>query len=150
MIGPLEPFRIKIVEPIKLISKQEREKSIRAAGFNVFKLPAEKIFIDHIPQSQFPGQAFAVALYRESGIRAVEIGSLMFSSKNPQTGRWTYPKLELLRLTISRRVYSALHLQYVAESVIAIGKKREHLKGLKLVYETPFLRHFTAVLQGIR
>jgi tryptophanase len=108
-----------------------------------------KKFIPQIPQSQFPGQALTVALFRQAGIRAVEIGSLMFASKNPKTGRWIYPKLELVRLAIPRRVYSASHLEYVAEAMMAISKKREQLKGLKLVYEPPFLRHFTAVLQEI-
>jgi len=122
---------------------------VRPIGGHAVYIDVKKL-IDHIPQSQFPGQALTVALYRESGIRAVELGSLMFASKNPQTGRWTYPRLELVRLTIPRRVYSATQLEYVAESVIAIGKKREYLKGLKVVYEPPFLRHFTAVLQEIK
>ena len=122
---------------------------VRPIGGHAVYIDAKK-FIDHIPQSQFPGQALTVALYRESGIRAVEIGSLMFASRNRQTGRWTYPKLELVRLTIPRRVYSASHMKYVAESVITIRKRKEQLKGLKLLYETPFLRHFTAVLQEIK
>ena len=122
---------------------------VQPIGGHAVYIDAKK-FIPQIPQSQFPGQALTVALYRQAGIRAVEIGSLMFATKNPKTGRWIYPKLELVRLTIPRRVYSASHLEYVAEAVIAISKKKEQLKGLKLVYEPPFLRHFTATLREIK
>ncbi|GAB4365588.1 MAG: tryptophanase [Calditrichia bacterium] len=108
-----------------------------------------KQFLSHIPQSQFPGQALTVALYREAGIRAVEIGSLMFASKNPATGEWTYPELDLVRLAIPRRVYTVSHLAYVADALIQIKKNREKLKGLRLVNEPPFLRHFTAILEEI-
>lgn len=108
-----------------------------------------KEFLPHIPQSQFPGQALTVALYREAGIRVVEIGSLMFAAKDARTGEWIYPALELVRLAIPRRVYTASHLDYVAEAVVRIQKSREQLRGLRLVYEPPFLRHFTATLEEI-
>lgn len=106
-----------------------------------------KKFLPNIPQAQFPGQALTVALYREGGIRGVEIGSLMFAAKDPQTGEWRYPELELVRLAIPRRVYTASHLNYVAKTLNAIAEKRDQLKGLRLVYEPPFLRHFTAILE---
>lgn len=108
-----------------------------------------KSFLPHIPQSQFPGQALTVALYREAGIRVVEIGSLMFAIHDPQTGEWHYPPLDLVRLAIPRRVYTASHLNYVAGALNDIKMKKDRLKGLRLVYEPPFLRHFTAVLEEI-
>ncbi len=108
-----------------------------------------KDFLPHIPQSQFPGQALTVALYREAGIRAVEIGSLMFAHKDPDSGEMIYPELELVRLAIPRRVYTTQHMNYVAESIIQIFVQRKNLRGLRIVYEAPMLRHFTARLQEI-
>jgi tyrosine phenol-lyase len=106
-------------------------------------------FLPHIPQRQFPAQALTVALYREAGVRAVEIGSLMFAAKDPATGEINYPELELVRLAIPRRVYTTMHMNYVAESIIEIYKNRQRIKGLRLVYEAPYLRHFTARLEEL-
>ena len=108
-----------------------------------------KEFVPHIPQDQFPGQALTVALYREHGIRAVEIGSLMFAEKDPESGEMKYPEMELVRLAIPRRVYTTMHMNYVAESIISLYKNRDQIKGLKIVYEAPLLRHFTARLEEI-
>lgn len=108
-----------------------------------------RAFLPHIPQSQFPAQALVVALYREGAIRAVEIGSLMFASRDPETGETVYPKLELVRLAIPRRVYTNLHLEYVAEVIGEIYRKRDQLKGLRITYEAPTLRHFTARLEEV-
>ena len=108
-----------------------------------------KEFLPHIPQQQFPAQALTVALYREAGIRAVEIGGLMFGEKNPRTGEEKFPELELVRLAVPRRVYTSMHMNYVAESIIEIFKRREEIKGLKIIYEAPLLRHFTARLEEI-
>ena len=79
----------------------------------------------------------------------MEIGSLMFAAKDQETGQWKYPELELVRLAIPRRVYTSSHLEYVAEAMVKIRDKKESLKGLKLVYEPPFLRHFTAEMEEI-
>lgn len=108
-----------------------------------------KEFLPHIPQSQFPGQALTVALYREAGIRAVEIGALMFGSTDPKTGKEIYPDLELVRLAIPRRVYTSMHIKYVAESIIEIFAKKDQLKGLEITKQAPLLRHFTARLREI-
>jgi len=108
-----------------------------------------KSFLPHIPQAQFPGQALVVELYKQAGIRAVEIGSLMFAHKNPQTGENEFPELELVRLAIPRRVYTNMHMQYVAEALGKIYEQREHIKGLEIIYEPQFLRHFTAKLKPI-
>jgi tyrosine phenol-lyase len=106
-------------------------------------------FCPHIPPAQFPGVALIVALYREAGIRGVEIGSLMFAEKNPKTGEVTHPPLELVRLAVPRRVYTTAHMTYVAESILRIWRQREKLRGLRLTYEAPMLRHFTACLEEI-
>ena len=108
-----------------------------------------KRFLPQVPQALFPGQALVVALYREFGIRAVEVGSLMFGHRDPATGQAVYPQLELVRLAVPRRVYTTEHMRYVAESVIELFQNRERLKGLRLTYEAPVLRHFTARLEEL-
>ncbi len=105
--------------------------------------------LPHIPQSQFPGQALVVALYREYGIRAVEVGSLMFGHRDAVTGEIVCPKLELVRLAIPRRVYTTEHIRYVAESVIQLYREADRLRGLRITYEAPVLRHFTARLEEL-
>ncbi|MFQ5708372.1 MAG: tryptophanase, partial [bacterium] len=121
---------------------------VKPVGGHAVYLNAKE-FLPHIPQEQFPAQALTVALYREAGIRAVEIGSLMFAAKDPDSGQIKYPELELVRLAIPRRVYTTMHMNYVAESIIRIYEKREQIKGLRIVREAPFLRHFTVVLEEI-
>lgn len=106
-----------------------------------------KEFLPAIPQEQFPGQSLVVALYREYGIRAVEIGTLMFGKKDPATGKIICPELEMVRLAIPRRVYTNMQISYVAESIIELFRNRNRVRGLKLVYEAPVLRHFTARLE---
>lgn len=97
-------------------------------------------FVPHIPAEQFPGVALAAELYLEGGIRSVEIGSLMFGAA---------AKMELVRLAIPRRTYTQSHIDYVIEVILEVWKKREKIRGLKLTYEPPFLRHFTAQLEQI-
>jgi tryptophanase len=85
-----------------------------------------------------------VALYREYGIRGVEIGTVMFGKKDMATGRTIHPELEMVRLAIPRRVYTNMQIAYVAESIIELYRRRERIHGLTLTYEAPMLRHFTA------
>ncbi len=115
---------------------------VKPAGGHAVYLDSKK-FLPHIPQNEYPGIALAAALYVESGIRAVELGSCAFAEKDPDTGEVVYPELDLVRLTIPRRVYTNTHLEIVAESVISVYKKRDTLKGFKIVFEAPVLRHFT-------
>lgn len=103
-----------------------------------------KRFAPHLPQSQFPGQAIAVALYLEGGIRACEIGSVMFAQTDAATGETKYPALELVRLAIPRRVYTQSHLDYVVRAIGAVYENRAQVRGVKMVYEPQVLRHFTA------
>lgn len=100
-------------------------------------------FLPEIPPREFPAQALVVALYREGGVRGVEIGSVMFGRTDPDTGDTVYAPLELVRLAIPRRVYTNSHLQYVADVLESIRDHRDRLRGLRIVEEAPVLRHFT-------
>jgi tryptophanase len=121
---------------------------VKPVGGHAVYIDAKR-FLPNIPQSQFPGQALVVALYREYGIRAVEVGSLMFAQPDEKTGEMVYPKLELVRLAVPRRVYTTEHMRYVAESVIELFRDRDKLRGLRVTYEAPVLRHFTARLEEL-
>jgi tryptophanase len=101
-------------------------------------------FLPHIPQEQFPGLALSAALYLEGGIRSFEIGSVMFAHPDPDSGKMVYPKLELVRLAIPRRMYTQSHIDYVADTIIQLSKKVDQLKGYRITYEPPLMRHFTA------
>ncbi len=109
-----------------------------------------KRFLPHIPQSQFPGIALVIELYKRAGIRAVEIGSLMFGKTDKESGKSIFPKLELVRLAIPRRVYTSMHMQYTAEAVEEIYKDRESISGFQIDYAPEVLRHFTARLKPVK
>ncbi|HID39909.1 MAG TPA: tryptophanase [Calditrichaeota bacterium] len=121
---------------------------VKPVGGHAVYIDAKR-FLPHIPQSQFPGQALIVELYKRAGIRAVEIGSLMFAKKDPESGEVTYPELELVRLAIPRRVYTSSHIQYVAAALTELYEDRNKIHGLEIEYEAEFLRHFTARLKPI-
>lgn len=106
-------------------------------------------FLPHIPRHQYPGWALTVSLYREAGIRAVEIGGVMFARKDKKTGREIFPRLELVRLAIPRRVYTSAHLEYVADSIIDLYKNRDRIRGLRIVRESRYLRHFTVRMEEV-
>jgi tryptophanase len=99
-----------------------------------------RAFLPHIPPAQFPGVALGGALYLEGGIRSIEIGTLMFGP---------HATMDLVRLAIPRRVYTQSHVDYVVEVILQVWKRRQDIRGLKLTYEAPFLRHFTAHLEPI-
>ena len=108
-------------------------------------------FYPNIPQSEFPGQAMVVELFKTGGVRGVELGSCAFSKKNPETGKIIFPDLELVRLTVSRRVYTNRHMDVVVNALADVFERRNEMKGLKLIYEGPIisLRHFTAKFEPI-
>lgn len=113
------------------------------------------VFIDagsllpHIPHEEFPGQSLSVALYENGGIRGVEIGSVMFSYPDPNTGKIIYPQLELVRLAIPRRVYTQTHLDYVIEITKKTAEQKDSLKGYRFTEAPKLLRHFTAKFEPI-
>jgi len=103
-------------------------------------------FLPHIAPEEFPGQALACALYEDGGVRSVEIGTLMFGGTDPHTRQKRTVPLELLRLAIPRRVYTQSHIDYVIEVAARVARRRESLRGLRIVEEPPQLRSFTARL----
>jgi tryptophanase len=124
---------------------------LKDAGVPIIEPPGgHAIFIDagsllpHVPHHEFPGQSLTNELYLQGGIRGCEIGSVMFAAPNPVTGEIIYPKLEMVRLAIPRRVYTQSHLDYVADIIIKIAEKANTLKGYKITYAPELLRHFTA------
>ena len=92
-------------------------------------------------QEQFPAQALAAALYVESGIRAMERGAVS-AGRDPKTGANRLPNLELVRLTIPRRVYTQAHMDVTAESVVRVMKRASEVRGLRFTYEPGMLRFF--------
>lgn len=120
---------------------------VKPFGGHAIFLDARK-FYSHLSQDEFPAQALAANLYVQSGVRSMERG--IISAGRDQDGNNRHPKLELVRLTIPRRVYTYSHLDVVADSVIDLYKERESAKGLKFVYEPPVLRFFTARFEPIK
>ena len=117
--------------------------TIQPSGGHAVYIVANQL-LPHIPNYEFPAQSLGVELYREGGIRGVEIGSVMFAHLDPETKQWRYPALELLRLTIPRRVYTQSHLDYIVEILSKINSRANRLRGYKLTYAPELLRHFTA------
>lgn len=121
----LEKYGVPIVKPI--------------GGHAIF-LDAKK-FLSHLPQDQFPAQTLAAEIYIDSGVRAMERG-VASAGRDPETGDHRYPKLELVRLTFPRRVYTQAHIDVMVESIASVYARRKKIKGLKMVYEPKYLRFF--------
>jgi tyrosine phenol-lyase len=126
----------------RIVSTGYLGRHIADRGVPIVEPPGgHAIYIDaarmlpHIPPRQFPGQALAVELYRHAGIRSVEIGSVMFGDAAQH---------ELLRLAIPRRVYTQSHIDYVVEAILEVNARKNEIRGLEIVEEPPFLRHFSA------
>jgi tyrosine phenol-lyase len=132
-------------------------EKIAAGGVPIVQPPGgHAVYIDaramlpHVSPLQYPGQALVAELYLEAGIRSVEIGSVMFAHKNPGTGEEIPAPMELVRLAIPRRVYTQSHIDYMVEAVQQVYKRRETIRGMKIIYERPFLRHFTARFERLQ
>jgi len=128
----------------RIVSTAYLGRHISAEGVLIVQPPGghaiyidARAFLPHVPPAEFPGVALAAELYLEGGIRSVEIGTLMFGA---------HAEMDLVRLAIPRRVYTQSHIDYVVEVILEVWKRRQQIRGLKLVYEAPFLRHFTARL----
>ncbi len=104
--------------------------------------------MSNIPPEQYPGQSVVCELFLEGGIRAVEIGSVMFG-KYDKNGKLIPAMMELVRLAIPRRVYTQSHVDYLIEVIEEVYKNRKNLKGYKITYEAPMLRHFTAKFEPL-
>jgi tryptophanase len=115
----------------------------KPAGGHAIYLDAAA-FLPHVPAREYPGQALACALYLEGGIRACEIGSVMFGRDDPGTGEFQPARLEMVRLAIPRRVYTQSHMDYVVECVGQMFARRDAIRGVRIAWEPPILRHFTA------
>jgi len=108
-----------------------------------------KRFLPDMPQEQFPGQAIVCELYTEAGIRAVEIGSVMFGKKDID-GKFIPSVMELVRLAIPRRVYTRSHMDYIVEAMVNVLNRKDKIKGYEITYETQYLRHFTAQFKPLQ
>ena len=120
----------------------------KPVGGHAVYILADK-FLSHLQRNQFPGWALTVALYREAGVRGVEIGGVMFGETDEISGEESFPILEMVRLSIPRRVYTLSHISYVADALSEIYQKREKIRGLKIVEQETSLRHFTARFEEI-
>ncbi len=132
--------RIRQTEYLGNRLKKEGVPIILPIGSHAVFLDAKSI-LPHIDQDEFPAQSLAAELYCESGVRAMERGNVS-SGRDPETGKNRRPNLELVRLTIPRRVYTNLHMDVAAEGVLAVMERRESIKGLKFTYEPEMLRFF--------
>ena len=122
---------------------------IRPTGGHAVYIDA-KAFYPHIPPSQFPGQTLVCELYKKGGIRGVEIGSVMFGKKDKETGEEIPAPMELVRLAFPRRVYTQSHFDYAILKIIEVFKERDKAKGMRILWEPPFLRHFTAKFEPVK
>jgi len=131
-------------------------KHLQEVGVPIFQPPGgHAIYIDargflpHIPPYALPGQALVVEMYVQAGIRAVEIGSVMFGRTDPETGRFVPARNELVRLAIPRRVYTQSHVDYVIEAMAELARGKDAIRGMRFVRETKILRHFTSSFEPI-
>ena len=108
-----------------------------------------KAFLPHIPQDEFPAQTLAAEIYIDSGVRTMERG-IVSAGRNKKTGEHNYPKLELVRITLPRRVYTQAHIDVTAESVAEVFENRKKIKGLKMVYEPAYLRFFQGRFERLK
>lgn len=140
----------------RLAETQYLGEHLDEIGFPIVQPPGgHAIYIDaktmlpHIPVRQYPGQALVIELYQVGGIRAVEIGTVMFGKVDEDTGEEIPAEMELVRLAIPRRVYTQSHIDYVIEACKRVWENRDALRGYKIVEQAKFLRHFTAKFEPV-
>ena len=139
-IGQVEYFGNKLLEykiPI-----------VQPIGGHAIFLDAKR-FLPHLKQIEFPAQTLANEIYIDSGVRAMERG-IVSAGRNQKTGDHNYPKLELVRLTLPRRVYTQAHIDVTYESIASVYDKRKSIKGLKMIYEPKYLRFFQARFEKLK
>jgi len=135
----------------RLASVRYLGEAIAAGGVPIVQPPGgHAIYIDaaaflpHVPPLELPGQALVAELYLEGGVRGVEVGTVMFGRKDPDTGQEHPAPMELVRLALPRRVYTQSHVDYLVESILAFAERRKKVGGFRFSYQAPVLRHFTA------
>jgi tryptophanase len=141
----------------RIVSTHYLGSHIAAAGVPIVQPPGgHAVYIDatamlpQIPPDQYPGQSLCCELYRWAGIRSVEIGSVMFGKRDPDSGEEIPAPMELVRLAIPRRVYTQSHIDYVVESVLEVFARRASYRGYRITQQAPFLRHFTARFEPLQ
>jgi tryptophanase len=140
----------------RLASTRYLGEHIAEAGVPIMQPPGgHAVYIDaaaflpHVPPARLPGQSVVAELYVEGGIRAVEVGTVMFGSRDPETGEESTAQMELVRLAIPRRVYTQSHVDYLVEAVLGVWNRREAIGGFAFAYQAPVLRHFTAEFEPL-
>jgi tryptophanase len=121
---------------------------IQPAGGHAVYINAGEL-LPHIPQPEFPGQAFTVEMYREGAIRGVELGSVAFGYPDPDSGDMIYPELDLVRLALPRRTYTQSHLDYVVKVLGRIVERADELRGFRITYQPPLMRHFSCTFEPL-
>ncbi len=145
---PYLESRIKQVELLGNLLIQQGIPIQKPIGGHAVFIDATR-FLPHVPKEEYIAQTLAIELYKEAGIRAVEIGTLL-ADRDPVSRENRYPKLELLRLTIPRRTYTDNHIRYIAAAVCKVFERRQEItKGYEIVYEADLLRHFSVMLKSL-
>ena len=140
-------YRVNQVRYLGNLLMNENVPIVKPIGGHAVFLNASK-FLPHLEREQWPAQTLAAAIYEDSAVRSMERGAIS-KGRNKDTGKNIFPALELVRLTIPRRVYTNSHMKYTADSVIRLFEKRDTIKGLKMVYEPEYLRFFQARFEPI-
>ena len=139
-------YRIRMVEYMAEKMTAAGIPTVRPAGGHALYLDARQ-WLSHIPQSEYPGWALSLVLYLEGGIRACEIGSVMFGKQPDGTEKSS--DLELVRLAFPRRVYTQSHMDYVCEVLLYVNSLASRIRGVRIVEQPPALRHFTAKFEPL-
>ena len=140
-------MRVKQVEYCGIELEKYGIPIVKPSGGHAIFLDAKR-FLPHLKQDLFPAQSLAAEIYIDSGVRGMERG-LVSSGRDPVTGEHRYPKLELVRLTFPRRVYTQSHIDVMVESIADVYDKRKNIKGLEMVYEPKYLRFFQAKFKKV-
>ncbi|MFX1234377.1 MAG: tyrosine phenol-lyase [Promethearchaeota archaeon] len=140
-------YRINQVRYLGELLVDEGVPIVKPVGGHAVFLNAVK-FLPHLEREQWPAQTLAAEIYEDSAVRSMERGAVS-KGRDRDTGENIFPPLELVRLTIPRRVYTNSHMEYVAESIIRLFQEKDDIKGLKMVYEPKYLRFFQAQFEKL-